>query len=238
MEVVFLTCFTSHLSNFADVNMESHKLKRKPNWSSEESLALTTLVEEYKDVVRGKLSPQLTSQMKSKAWGEIAVKLRAMSVGPTRTAAEVEKKWHNIFSKTKTEISNHRRIITGTGGGPPPKSLSAVAEAVTSVIGANNTYLMGIEGGIDTSLLNLDIVGDESVGIHVIEGPPDTDPHILGSTPLEVTSVLESSLPLVTSGNSSRDINLKRKMEELTCRKLELEVQYLEMKIRKLKKEE
>lgn len=75
-------------------------------------------------------------------------------------------------------------------------------------------------------------------GIHVIEGPPDTDPHILGSTPLEVTSVLESSLPLVTSGNSSRDINLKRKMEELTCRKLELEVQYLEMKIRKLKKEE
>ena len=61
------------LSNFADENIinmeESNKHKRKPNWSSEESLALTTLVEEYKDIVRGKLGPQLTSQMKFESVG-------------------------------------------------------------------------------------------------------------------------------------------------------------------------
>jgi hypothetical protein len=54
--------------------------------------------------------------MKTKAWEEIAAKLRAASVGPPRTAAETEKKWHNIFSKAKTEISNHRRVVSGTGG--------------------------------------------------------------------------------------------------------------------------
>jgi hypothetical protein len=92
------------------------KSKRKPNWSSEESLALTNLVEEYRGIVRGKLSPHLTSQMKNKAWEEIAAKLRAASIGPPRTAAEAEKKWHNIFSKAKTEISNQRRVVSGTGG--------------------------------------------------------------------------------------------------------------------------
>lgn len=89
--------------------------KRKPNWNADETLALTNLVDENKQILRGKLGPSLTSEMKSRTWRNIAVSLTAMGVGPGRTAAEVEKKWHNIFSKSKSEISDHRRATTGTG---------------------------------------------------------------------------------------------------------------------------
>lgn len=39
----------------------------------------------------------------------------ATVVGLSRTPAEVEKKWHNIFSHSKIEISSFRRTVTGTG---------------------------------------------------------------------------------------------------------------------------
>lgn len=91
------------------------KQKRKPNWNSDESLALASLVDDYKHSLRGKLSPSLTSDMKTRAWGEVAQKLCAMGVGSSRTPAEVEKKWHNIFSHSKSEISSFRRTVSGTG---------------------------------------------------------------------------------------------------------------------------
>lgn len=91
------------------------KQKRKPNWTSDESLALASLVDDYKHMLRGKLSPSVTSDMKTRAWGEVSQKLCAMGVGPSRTPAEVEKKWHNIFSNSKSEISSYRRTVSGTG---------------------------------------------------------------------------------------------------------------------------
>ncbi|XP_056003647.1 uncharacterized protein LOC130049724 [Ostrea edulis] len=50
---------------------ESHKLRRKSNWSNEEPLALTTLVEEYKDVVRG-LKKKIVAASKQKDCGKLS----------------------------------------------------------------------------------------------------------------------------------------------------------------------
>lgn len=211
--------------------------KRKPNWNADETLALTNLVDENKQILRGKLGPSLTSEMKSRMWRNIAVSLTAMGVGPGRTAAEVEKKWHNIFSKSKSEISDHRRATTGTGGGPPQKTLSTIAMAVSNVVGENNTCLSGIPGGLDTSIIQLGgLIGEDPVGINIIEGPPDTVPHILDPESPPPPSPSSWMLPL--SRGRTNCSNPKRKIEELTLKKLELEVQYLELKIKKLKKEE
>lgn len=89
--------------------------KRKSNWNADKTLTLTNLVDENKQILRGKLGPSLTSEMKSRTCRNIAVSLTAMDIGPGRTAAEVEKKWHTIFSKSKSDISDHRRATTGTG---------------------------------------------------------------------------------------------------------------------------
>lgn len=73
-------------------------------------------------------------------------------------------------------------------------------------------------------------------GINIIEGPPDTVPHILDPESHPPPSPSSWMLPL--SRGRTNCSNPKRKIEELTLKKLELEVQYLELKIKKLKKEE
>lgn len=73
-------------------------------------------------------------------------------------------------------------------------------------------------------------------GINIIEGPPDTVPHILDPESPPPPSPSSWMLPL--SRGRTNCSNPKRKIEELTLKKLELEVQYLELKIKKLKKEE
>lgn len=50
------------------------------------------------------------------------------------------------------------------GGGPPQKTLSTIAMAVSNVVGENNTCLSGIPGGLDTSIIQLGgIIGEEQV---------------------------------------------------------------------------
>ena len=94
---------------------QSTPSKRKPNWNAEETLALTNLVDENKHIIGGKLGPNLTSDLKNRTWQNIAQTISAMGLGPARSSLEVEKKWHNIFSKSKSEISEHRRTLSGTG---------------------------------------------------------------------------------------------------------------------------
>nr|XP_034332402.1 uncharacterized protein LOC105324999 [Crassostrea gigas] len=136
-----------------------------------------------------------------------------------------------------------------TGGGPPPRPLSAIAETVSNVVGQHNACLSGIDGGIDSSMLQ--ILGDSEqlgLGIHVIEGPPDIEPHIMSTgTTQDTAATITSPPPARTAASQqtpathaeySSSTSLKRRIEELTVKKLELEVDYLQLKIRKLKKEE
>lgn len=85
------------------------KQKRKPNWTSDESLALASLVDDYKHILRRKLNPSLTSDMKTRAWGEVSQKLCAMGVGPSRTPAEVEKNGTTFFQTPRARF----RVIGG-----------------------------------------------------------------------------------------------------------------------------
>lgn len=105
--------------------------------------------------------------------------------------------------------------------------------AVSNVVGKNNTCLCGIPGGLDTSIIQLGgLLGEEPVGINIIEEPPDTVPHILDPESPPPPSPSSWMLPL--SRGRTNCSNPKRKIEELTLKKLELEVQYLELKIKKL----
>uniref|UniRef100_K1RMA6 Uncharacterized protein n=1 Tax=Magallana gigas TaxID=29159 RepID=K1RMA6_MAGGI len=83
-----------------------------------------------------------------------------------------------------------------TGGGPPPRPLSAIAETVSNVVGQHNACLSGIDGGIDSSMLQ--ILGDSELlglGIHVIEGPPDIEPHIISTGTTQDTAATITSPP-------------------------------------------
>ena len=90
------------------------KAKRKPNWTQEECLLLVTLINENKHVLRSRLGPNLTSQMKRDTWEKISKQFNASALTP-RTTEEIEKKWNNILSTSKAEKSTFRKQSTITG---------------------------------------------------------------------------------------------------------------------------
>ncbi|KAL5007580.1 hypothetical protein ScPMuIL_016386 [Solemya velum] len=125
--------------------------KRKPNCTIDECTLLATLVNERKNIIRGKLNPFLTSAMKKECWKSITQRLNDSTIVP-RSTEEIEKKWQNILSSSKTELSSHKK--SSMGGGPPHKSVSLLAEAVQSVLGKDSEVISDIAGGIYSSLIS------------------------------------------------------------------------------------
>ncbi|XP_046582216.1 uncharacterized protein LOC124289655 [Haliotis rubra] len=89
-------------------------MKRKPNWTSDQSLLLVRLVDERKSIIKGKFGPGVTSRMKKEAWGEVAANINAAFPNVVRSSDDCEKRWYNIQSKSRQEISAFKRQLSGT----------------------------------------------------------------------------------------------------------------------------
>ncbi|XP_041347267.1 uncharacterized protein LOC121367223 [Gigantopelta aegis] len=116
--------------------MESCKPKRKPNWTEDETLSLVRLVDERKDIIRGK-------------FGE----------GVTR--------------------------------GGPVMNLSGIAEAVYDVLGHSNVSISGVDGGLNSSLIQVIDLGTSVVPqsstvntLHLFHHEPPTSNRHLGISSL------------------------------------------------------
>ncbi|XP_062605145.1 uncharacterized protein LOC134266952 [Saccostrea cucullata] len=127
--------------------------KRKPNWTLEECLHLTRLFNDNKKILRAKFGAGVTTQKKREVWKNITESINAANPSTVRTIEEVEKKWHNIHMKGRGEISDFRRSLQKTGGGPAEKPLSALSQAVEEVIGEENVSICRISGAFDSSLM-------------------------------------------------------------------------------------
>ena len=78
------------------------KAKRKPNWTQEECLLLVTLINENKHVLRSRLGPNLTSQMKRDTSEKISKQFNASGNREEMEQYPVHKQSRNIeFSKTE-----------------------------------------------------------------------------------------------------------------------------------------
>ncbi|XP_046351346.1 uncharacterized protein LOC124131880 isoform X1 [Haliotis rufescens] len=130
-------------------------VKRKPNWSSDQTLLLVILVDEWKAIIKGKFGPGVTSRMKKEAWVEVAANINAAFPNVIRSTEDCEKRWYNIQSKSRQEIPAFKRQLSGTGGGPGPSKLSAVSEAVYDMLGHTNVSISGIEGSFDSTLFQV-----------------------------------------------------------------------------------
>lgn len=105
--------------------------KRKPNWTTDECLFLSKLVDENRSVLRSKFGTGVTTVKKKEIWRKITDAINATS-STKRSVEEVEKKWHNLQIKGKAEIADARRSAKITGnetilyhaqisrGQPPP----------------------------------------------------------------------------------------------------------------------
>ena len=88
--------------------------KRKPNWTHDECIYLSRLVDEKKSVLRAKFGLGVTTMKKREAWQSITDKINSTST-TKRTIEEVEKKWNNLLMKGKAELSDIRRSLKKTG---------------------------------------------------------------------------------------------------------------------------
>lgn len=106
--------------------------KRKPNWTTDECLYLSKLVDENKSVLRSKFGAGVTTVKKRETWGKITDAINATS-STKRSVEEVEKKWHNIQMRGKAEICRRKTqcqkkqvtkllycIMRGSRWGDPP----------------------------------------------------------------------------------------------------------------------
>ncbi|XP_046562046.1 uncharacterized protein LOC124271030 [Haliotis rubra] len=131
------------------------KKSRKPNWTEEQNLLLTRLVEQNKSLLLGKFGAGVTAQKKKEKWADICAEINSTFQNVTRSVEEVEKKWHNIQSKAKCDISAYKRSTSTTGGGPSCTPLSTVTEVVRDILGDDNMVISGVPNSTDSSMLQV-----------------------------------------------------------------------------------
>ena len=83
--------------------------QRTQIWSKDEVLLLLRLVEERKDIIKGKFSPILTIKHKREAWRQIT--LNAAFPACERDRDQVEKKWQNLLCKGKKGYIGQKKAI-------------------------------------------------------------------------------------------------------------------------------
>lgn len=88
--------------------------KRRPNWTDQECLLLAHLMEERKEIIRGKCSTGISIQDKRQAWEEIAQAINNAFPQIQRTVSDCNKKWENLIAKSREEIKRQKRQA-GTG---------------------------------------------------------------------------------------------------------------------------
>lgn len=90
--------------------------KRRPNWTDQECLLLAQLMQEKKNIIRGKCSTGISIQDKRQAWEEIAQAINTAFPQIQRTVSDCNKKWENLLAKSREEIKRQKRQA-GTGEG-------------------------------------------------------------------------------------------------------------------------
>ncbi|XP_029681887.1 uncharacterized protein [Takifugu rubripes] len=106
--------------------------KRRSNWTEQESLLLAQLVQEKKNIIRGKCSTGVSTLDKRNAWEHIAQNINTTFPHVQRTVSDCNKKWENLLAKTREEIKRQKRLVGADG--MSLENFSAVTQIVISVM--------------------------------------------------------------------------------------------------------
>ncbi|KAM8757994.1 uncharacterized protein AB9X84_010613 isoform 1-T3 [Acanthopagrus schlegelii] len=110
--------------------------KRRPNWTDQECLLLAQLMQEKKNIIRGKCSTGVSIQDKRQAWEEIAQAINIAFPQIQRTVSDCNKKWENLLAKSREEIKRQKRQA-GTED-LSLEQLSTVTQVVISMMNLSN----------------------------------------------------------------------------------------------------
>ncbi|XP_046802029.1 uncharacterized protein LOC124418760 [Lucilia cuprina] len=96
------------------------KRKRGDNWIPEDKILLKDLIKERVDQIEDKNTDTNTNQRKKKVWMELQENFNNLCQGCPRSWLQLKSQWTTMKIQAKKEMSDYRREILKTGGGPKP----------------------------------------------------------------------------------------------------------------------
>ncbi|XP_045931764.1 uncharacterized protein LOC123987151 [Micropterus dolomieu] len=122
--------------------------KRKGNSTDIEIRKLIELYSQHRHTLTAKQSNSITNKKKQTTWKQITEAINDCSdSGCLRTESDVRKKWKDLLSKAKKDLSSKKHHPTC--GGPPPKT-SVYSTIIVDIFGEDSPafiVLVGAESG-------------------------------------------------------------------------------------------
>lgn len=199
--------------------------KKASNFTKAEIDVLVEEIEMRKDVLFGKLSLNLTSDMKKDAWLCVAEKVSEVSTGEVRSAKAVKKKWTDMASLLKKKEAARRREMNMTGGGECElvgvcEEVPYVEQRVVAMLAVES--IDGVEGGID--------VGVEMAEQKEIKVSYEIEP--------EQSQQVHSGKKRAAKDSMEEVVLIEKKRLEVEEERLSVEKRRLEVEEKRLKVEE
>ena len=84
-----------------------NKVKRQPNWTEKEKVTLVNEYDKHRMILKSRPS-RMKPRDRRNAWEAITRVINSQNPWVPRTVKDVQKKWHNMVSVAKLEISTWR----------------------------------------------------------------------------------------------------------------------------------
>ncbi|GLD69987.1 uncharacterized protein AKAME5_002130400 [Lates japonicus] len=179
--------------------------KRRPNWTDQECLLLAQLMQERKDIIRGKCSTGVSIQDKRQAWEEIAQAINAAFPQIQRTVSDCNKKWENLLAKSREEIKRQKRQA-GTDEGLSLEGFSTVTQIVISVMNLSDMLQQDQEDSVselvETQQNSCDKDGNDHTTDERLTNKRPLTEHELSTYPDPSTSPGEQKITFANVPNS------------------------------------
>ncbi|XP_046806062.1 uncharacterized protein LOC124419700 [Lucilia cuprina] len=136
------------------------KRKRGDNWIPEDKILLKDLIKERVDQIEDKNTDTNTNQRKKKVWMELQENFNNLCQGCPRSLLQLKSQWTTMKIQAKKEMSDYRREILKTGGGPKPVESTLLANELSVwlpnefVVDTNEFDCDAIITEINTNVLN------------------------------------------------------------------------------------
>jgi hypothetical protein len=99
---------------------------------------------------------EVTNIKKQEMWADVTRRVNALGVC-LRTEAEVKNKWRNMSRGAKEKFTQERKEMSKTGGGPATQAEENIINALK-----DTASFKGIDGGLESSIIELEIQGNLS----------------------------------------------------------------------------
>ncbi|XP_041461245.1 uncharacterized protein LOC121412519 [Lytechinus variegatus] len=121
--------------------------RRSENFTQDEIDILIRECISRKGTLCDPISANLTHSMKMQAWNNISEAV-SYAAGNQRSVEELRVKLSNLKSTVKKAYNKRKRLMGGTGGGPPPAPLEQWQDLLIDFMGQE--ALDGVIGGVET----------------------------------------------------------------------------------------